>query len=71
MNIAKLERLDLKGCSLTDDCLPELCNALQHEYCRLNELYLVGNKFTEEGKKSILEILTHEHGLYIDVYSWQ
>ena len=67
----KLERLDLKGCSLTDDCLPELCNALQHEHCRLNELYLVGNKFTEEGKKSILEIPTHEHGLYIDVYSWQ
>ena len=52
----KLERLDLSHCSLTDDCLPELCNALQHAHCRLNELYLDGNKFTEKGKKSIHEI---------------
>ena len=52
----KLEWLDLSWCSLTDDCLPELCNALQHEYCRLNKLYLAGNKFTEKGKKSIYEI---------------
>ena len=56
----KLERLNLRFCSLTDDCLPELCNALQHEHCRLNELDLYGNKFTEEGKKSILEIVRHE-----------
>ena len=58
----KLERLDLSGCSLTDDCLPELCNALQHEHCRLNELYLSENKFTEKGQKYIREIETHEHG---------
>ena len=49
----KLERLNLKYCSLTDDCLPELCNALQHEHCRLNELYLYGTKITERGKKPI------------------
>ena len=61
MNICKLERLDLSYCSLTDDCLPELCNALQHEHCRLNKLYLDGNKFTKKGKKSIREIETHEH----------
>ena len=57
----KLEGLDLRWCSLTDDCLPELCNALQHEHCRLNELYLDGNKFTEKGKKSIHEIEIHVH----------
>ena len=56
----KLEELTLRDCSLTDDCLPELCNALQHEHCRLNRLVLVGNKFTEKGKKSIREIETHE-----------
>ena len=41
---------------------------LQHEYCRLNKLYLTennlylaGKMFTEKGKKSIREIETHEH----------
>ena len=57
----KLEKLNLWFCSLTDDCLPELCNALQHEHCRLNKLDLLGNNFTEKGKKSIREIKTHEH----------
>ena len=52
----KLEELNLSHCSLTDDCLPELCNALQHEHCWLNELYLSGNKFSEKGKKYICEI---------------
>ena len=61
----KLERLNLKDCSLTDDCLPELCNALQHEQCRLEELYLSGNKFTERGKKSIHEI--RDRPLEIDI----
>ena len=63
----KLEELNLRHCSLTDDCLPELCNALQHQHCRLNKLDLSGisftgkgNKFTEKGKKSIREIETHE-----------
>ena len=56
----KLKRLNLNDCSLTDDCLPELCNALQHEHCRLDELNLRGKKFTEKGKRSIREIKTHE-----------
>ena len=56
----KLERLNLRYCSLTDDCLPELCNALQHEHCRLNRVVLDGNNFTEKGKKSIREMETHE-----------
>ena len=67
----KLEELSLRFCSLTDDCLPELCNALQHEHCRLNKLDLSRNKFTEKGKKSIHEIQTHElckaRGLKIDI----
>ena len=69
----KLEKLDLSLCSLTDDCLPELCNTLQHEHCRLNKLYLDGNMFTKKGKKSIREIETHEpcnvRGLKILVWS--
>ena len=51
----KLERLDLNHCSLTDNCLPELCNALQHEHCRLYKLYLSGNKFTEKGKSPFVK----------------
>ena len=46
----KLKCLNLNDCSLTDDCLPELCNALQHEHCRLNELDLFGNNFTKKEK---------------------
>ena len=57
----KLERMDLMNCSLTDDCLPEPCNALQHEHCRLDELCPVGNEFTEKGKTYIHEIKTPEH----------
>ena len=57
----KLEELNLRGCLLTDDCLPELYNALQHEHCRLNILYLYGNKFTEKGKMFIRGIKTHQH----------
>ena len=68
----KLEGLNLMFCSLIDDCLPELCNALQHEHCRLDKLYLDGNKFTEKGKKSIREIETHElckaRGLKISMF---
>ena len=63
----KLEELNLRDCSLTDDCLPELCNALQHEHCRLNKLSIFGNKFTEKGKKSIREIKIHGRGLAIHI----
>ena len=70
----KLEKLNLKYCSLTDDCLPELCNALQHEHWRLNKLYLDRNKFTEKGKRFIHDIETHElcrvRGLEISAGNW-
>ena len=58
----KLEVLDLIGCSLTDDCLPELCNALQDEHCKLTSLGLSENKITDEGLHMLCELaLTKEH----------
>ena len=58
----KLERLDLYGCSLTDDCLPELCNALQDEHCKLTCLTLSENKIADKGLHMLCELaLTKEH----------
>ena len=58
----KLEKLGLSDCSLTDDCLPELCNALQDEHCKLNLLELSGNKITDKGLHMLCELaLTKEH----------
>ena len=58
----KLERLDLSHCSLTVDCLPELCNALQDEHCKLTCLKLSDNKITDKGLHMLCELaLTKEH----------
>ena len=58
----KLERLDLRDCSLTDDCLPELCNTLQNERCKLKYLSLQHNKITDEGLHMLCELaLTKEN----------
>ena len=58
----KLERLDLKDCSLTDDCLPELCNALQDERCKLICLSLSQNKIADKGLHMLCELaLTKKH----------
>ena len=58
----KLENLGLGGCSLTDDCLPELCNALQDEHCKLTWLELSGNKITDKGLRMLCKLaLTKEH----------
>ena len=57
----KLERLDLGGCSLTDDCLPELCNALQHEHCKLEELDLRFCLLTDDCLPELCNALQHEH----------
>ena len=66
----KLEVLDLIGCSLTDECIPDLRKTLQDKHCRLRILSLPAKNFTEEGRKSIHEIAAHEHcktrGLEID-----
>ena len=57
----KLVELDLLGCSLTDDCIPDLGKTLQDEHCKLKNLDLNGNKFPEKGRKSIREIEAYEH----------
>ncbi len=60
----KLTKLLLQWCSLTDECISVLRKALQvmqDKHCVLNELWLGGNKFSQEGKRSLREIETHEH----------
>ena len=57
----KLEKLDLSGCSLTDDCLPELCNALQHEHCKLERLDLMHCSLTDDCLPELCNALQHEH----------
>ena len=52
----KLTKLDLGDCSLTDQCIPSLCKALQDEHCGLVELLPWGNNFTKDGERSICEV---------------
>ena len=52
----KLTKLNLMSCSLTDQCIPSLCKALQDEHCGLVELPLWLNHFTKDGKRSICEV---------------
>ena len=40
----KLAVLYLDNCSLTDDCIPDLCVALEDQRCKLTVLSLAGNK---------------------------
>ena len=70
----KLTKLDLAGCSLTDQCIPSLLNALQDKHCRLVELQLWSNKFTKGGQQSIRKITENckERGLDIQVrFNWR
>ena len=58
----KLEELDLSHCSLTDDSLPELCNALRDEHCKLTCLKLSEEKITDKGLRMLGKLaLTKEH----------
>ena len=58
----KLERLDLQGCSLTDECIPDLGKTLQDEHCKLTWLKLSENKITDKGLHMLCELaLTKEH----------
>ena len=52
----KLEKLFFYGCSLTDQCIPSLCEALQDRRCALTELWLHINDFTDNGEKRLLDI---------------
>ena len=47
----ELTVLDLRDCSLTDQCIPSLCKALQDERCKLTKLWLWSNYFSENGKR--------------------
>ena len=51
----KLTKLDLIRCSLTDQCIPSLCKALQDEHCRLTDLSLEGNKIGDKGACTLVE----------------
>jgi Ran GTPase-activating protein (RanGAP) involved in mRNA processing and transport len=58
----KLTELDLDKCSLTDQCIPSLCKALQDERCQLNDLKLAFNAIGDESACMLFEdALTKEH----------
>ena len=59
----KLEKLNLSDCSLTDNCLPELCNALQHEHCKLEQLnlYQRSSADIDDCLPELYNALQHEH----------
>ena len=52
----KLKALFLNHCSLTDQCIPSLREALQDERCALTKLCLSINNFTYNGKKRLRDI---------------
>ena len=52
----KLTKLELDNCSLTDECLPLLCETLQDGHCKLNNLDLRENNFTEKGKSLLRDV---------------
>jgi Ran GTPase-activating protein (RanGAP) involved in mRNA processing and transport len=56
----KLTRLGLAKCSLTDECIPSLCKALQDGQCVLTRLLLQGNDFSGNGKKLLLDTMNYE-----------
>jgi hypothetical protein len=51
-----LTKLATGHCRLTDDCVQYLCETLQDGNCKLVELTISGNKFTEQGKSSLLDV---------------
>ncbi|CAB3980977.1 NACHT, LRR and PYD domains-containing 14-like [Paramuricea clavata] len=56
----KLIKLELNGCSLTDQCIPSLCKALKNGQCVLTKLSLTQNKFTENGKKLLRDTMNYK-----------
>jgi Ran GTPase-activating protein (RanGAP) involved in mRNA processing and transport len=67
----KLTGLRLANCSLTDQCIPSLCKALQDGQFVLTRLSLLDNNFTENGKKLLRDTMNYEsykaRDLQIDV----
>ena len=52
----KLTHLQLDNCSLTDECLPLLCETLQDGHCKLTYLNLRENNFTKEGMSLLHDV---------------
>jgi hypothetical protein len=58
----KLTELNLTRCSLTDQCIPSLCKALQDERCQLTVLLLRENAIGDKCARMLFEdALTKEH----------
>ena len=45
---------------MTDKCIPILRTALQDERCRLTRLEMGGDKFSEQGRRAVLDVMNHE-----------
>ncbi|XP_028413222.1 NACHT, LRR and PYD domains-containing protein 3-like [Dendronephthya gigantea] len=56
----KLAELNLDCCSLTDECIPWLSEALLDKRCVLNLLWISQNNFTENGRNSLRELETNQ-----------
>ena len=52
---SKLTELNLRQCSLTDQCIPSLCTALQDEHCKLTVLSPRLNRIKDKGAMSLFE----------------
>ena len=65
----KLTKLSLLQCLLTDECIPSLYKALKDGQCVFRRLFLIGNNFTENGKKLLHDTMNYENfgGLQIHV----
>ena len=58
----KLTKLSLPYCSLTNQCIPSLCNALENERCQLTNLAIGQNAIGDAGARELFENgLTNEH----------
>ena len=55
----KLTQLIIR-CWMTDKCIPILRTALQDERCQLTWLLVLGDKFSEQGRRAVLDVMNHE-----------
>jgi Ran GTPase-activating protein (RanGAP) involved in mRNA processing and transport len=47
--LSKLNNLSLRKCSLTEECILDVCETLCDEHCQLKTLVLTGNSIGDEG----------------------
>ena len=55
----KLTQLIIR-CKMTDKCIPILRTALQDERCQLTRLLVRGDKFSDQGRRAVLDVMNHE-----------